>query len=1154
MTLQRGLPLLWQQYTALFWKNLLLSWRSKRATFLQLFASFFFILLIFCIQEAMEKSFSSSTALKTVTDPTALISPPIPPCEDKFFVKLPCFDFVWSGNDTQRVRDIVDAIRANNPGRPIPEDKRKTKLLTICSRERKDKTLSPSLPMVRELLLVIIWMIHCVCPSFQQDTTFVFNGFSQGDHRLHLDSSAIILPKNHVLQLTNATTTQIGRAFFEDLVEFKPSEPVSFSTHFVCALVPASEISGHGIAFFVRSFATPDDVDVWLMANPLRTPGALHFKERNPTVISYGIQTNSTPEIRRGRFEDPTFKFQIPLQVAAEREIARSLIGDPKFSWVFGFKEFPHPTIEAVVALDTIGPSFFLAIAMFGFVLQISSLITEKELKLRQAMTMMGVFDTAYWLSWLTWEGLLTTVSALLIVLFGMMFQFDFFLKNSFFIVFLLFMLFQINMIGLAFMLSAFISKASSATTVGFLEFLVGFITQIGGSTGFPYSKDHSLTLRVLWSLFPPNTFSRGLKLLSDATSTPQDPGISWSKRAECAPNEDIDCVITINDIYLWLIGTFLLWFVLALYFDNIVPNASGVRKSAFYFVKPGYWTGRGGNRVEEGGICSCTGSVPPVDHITPDDEDVLKEEALVKQHSMEGLVDPNIAVQIRGLAKTYPGLTKFGCCKCKKTAPYHALKGLWMNIAKDQLFCLLGPNGAGKTTTINCLTGINPVTGGDAQIYGNSVRSSVGMSNIRKMIGVCPQFDILWDALSGEEHLRLFASIKGLPPASNNPMVEKSLAEVKLTEAGKIRAGSYSGGMKRRLSVAVSLIGDPKLVFLDEPTTGMDPITRRHVWDIIQETKKGRAIILTTHSMEEADILSDRIGIMAKGTLRCIGTSIRLKSRFGTGFVANISFAESNNQENNNNDHDGEAGAADSHEPVKKFFKDHLSVKPVEENKAFVTFVIPHEKENLLAKFFAELQNRETEFGISDIQLGLATLEEVFLNIARKAELESAAVDGTMVTLELTSGSSVEIPVGATFVGIPGTETSENPRGQMVEVYWQQDESGSLCISGHSLEMPVPEDVPATDPVALGHGRVSLGQRGRRQQVHGTVIDPEFVSYDDVDERTVSCKVRDDLVIGCDEVGMSCENRDQVAIICKELLSSVVTVFGVRDIFNREI
>lgn len=132
---------------------------------------------------------------------------------------------------------------------------------------------------------------------------------------------------------------------------------------------------------------------------------------------------------------------------STRNKVFEFFLADPKFNWVVGFKEFPHPTIEAVVALDTIGPTFFLAIAMFGFVLQISSLITEKELKLRQAMTMMGVFDTAYWLSWLTWEGILTTVSALLVVLFGMMFQFDFFLKNSFPVVFLLFMLFQLNMV-----------------------------------------------------------------------------------------------------------------------------------------------------------------------------------------------------------------------------------------------------------------------------------------------------------------------------------------------------------------------------------------------------------------------------------------------------------------------------------------------------------------------------------------------------------------------------------------------------------------------------------------------------------------------------------------------------------------------------------
>ncbi|KAL1203812.1 ABC transporter A family member 9 [Cardamine amara subsp. amara] len=944
MTLREGLPLFYQQFTALFRKNLLISWRNKGATCLHLFSSFFFILLIFCIEESMKASDITSTAHKNITDPKALVSFPIPPCEDKFFVRLPCYDFVWSGNQSLRVTNIVSAIMANNPGRPIPTTK-------------------------------------------------------------------------------------------------------------------------------VQSFKKPEEVDAWFMSHPLQVPGALHFVEKNATIISYGIQTNSSSGTKRGRVEDPTFKFLVPLQIAAEREIARSLIGDPKFGWGFGFKKFARPAFGrglTISALAAMGPVFFLAFSMFGFVLQLGSVVTEKELKLRQAMTMMGVFDSAYWLSWLLWEGILTFVSSLFLVLFGMMFKFDFFLNNSFGVVFLLFLLFQFNMISLAFVLSAFIRKSSSATTVGYLVFLIGFITQIVTSAGFPYSSSHSIARRVVWSLFPPNTFSAGLELLLDATATPGTAGISWSKRAICAAGETT-CVITINKIYIWLVGTFFFWFVLAIYLDNIIPNISGVRKSFFYFLKPSYWTGKKGNKVEEGSICSCIGSVPHVEHTTPEDEDVREEEVLVKQQALDRIVDPNIAVQIHGLAKTYPGTTKLGCCKCTKTSPFHAVKGLWMNIAKDQLFCLLGPNGAGKTTTISCLTGINPVTGGDAIIYGNSIRSSVGMSNIRKMIGVCPQFDILWDALSSEEHLHLFASIKGLPPASIKSIAEKLLADVKLTGAAKIRAGSYSGGMKRRLSVAVALIGDPKLVFLDEPTTGMDPITRRHVWDIIQESKKGRAIILTTHSMEEADILGDRIGIMAKGKLRCIGTSIRLKSRFGTGFVTTVSFPENT-----------------SPEPLKRFFKEYLKVEPTEENKAFMTFVIPHDKEKLLTVFFAELQDRESEFGISDIQLGLATLEEVFLNIARKAELESATVEGTMVTLELESGISVEIPVGARFVGIPGTENAENPRGIMVEVYWQQDGSGSMCISGHSPEMRIPQNVPVIyEPSSqvLGHGQ---------RRVRGIVIDYE--------------------------------------------------------------
>ncbi|XP_015077839.1 ABC transporter A family member 2-like [Solanum pennellii] len=926
MELQGGIPLLMQQYKALFKKNLLLALRNKPATFLQLFSSFFFIFLLFCIKLSDESRNADNTFAKELRDPKPLIAPPIPPCEDKFYIKTPCYDFIWSGKHSKTIGDVVKGIMANNPGRPIPADK-------------------------------------------------------------------------------------------------------------------------------VLAFNTAQDVDKWLFDNPVRCPAAVHFTIVKGNKISYGIQTNSTDVVKRGVTEDPTFKFQIPLQMAAEREIARNLIGDPNFPWDVSFKEFPHPPGDVYNEVTLSAMVFFMAVAIFGFVFQVSALITEKELKLRQAMTMMGLFDTAYWLSWITWEGLLIFISSILTVIFGMMFQFDFFLRNNVLVVFLLFFLFQLTMVTFGYWLSTFLTKAASATNVAFVIFIVGFITMIGSQlANYPYSAAYSNKHRIYWSLFPPNLLTIGLQLLTKATESPKDPGISWSTRAKCLPKEP-DCVTTMHDVYILLVKTFFFWLVLAIYFDNIIPNISGVRKSKLYFLYPGYWTGNGGSSVKEGGNCSiCSGSLPRLDPITPDDEDVLTEENTVKKQAMEG-ENSNNAVQIRGLIKTYPGKKTGGCCCCccrKTSPPFHSVKGLWLNVEKDQLLCMLGPNGAGKTTTISCLTGINPVTAGDALVYDQSIRSSMGMTNIRRMMGVCPQFDILWDSLSGQENLQIFANIKGLPPASIDTVVAQLLSQSKITKvSAKMRSCSYSGGMKRRLSVAIALIGDPKLVILDEPTTGMDPITRRHVWDIIEKAKKGRAIILTTHSMEEADVLSDRIGIMAKGRLRCIGTSIRLKAKFGTGFIANV----------------GLVSESTSPDAVKHFFKSQLDVVPKDENKCFLTYVIPHEREKMLTEFFAELQARQSEFGVKDIQLGLTTLEEVFMNIAKQADVETAIAEGRFKTLTLNSGDSVEVPVGAQFIGIPGTKSPQNPGGVMVEVYWEPDETGSPCIYGISEEMPIPPHIQLRDP-----------------------------------------------------------------------------------------
>ncbi|KAF5196994.1 Abc transporter a family member [Thalictrum thalictroides] len=837
----------------------------------------------------------------------------------------------------------------------------------------------------------------------------------------------------------------------------------------------------------VLSFRTADDVNTWLFYNQMQCPGALHFEEKNASVISYGVQTNSTVVRKRGMYEDSTFKFRLPLQIAAEREIARFLIGDPNFSWVVALKEFPYPTekgvITAMKAQNLIG-LFILASTMFGFVFQINALVLEKQLKLRQAMSIMGLYQTSYWLSWLAWESLVTLLSALTSVIFGRILRLSLFSKNNFAVVFLVIFLFQFNLIGFAFMLSTLIPKASAANTIGFSLFIVFAWSTLASMSN--WYADYSKRYKQLFFLIPSSPFGKAIADLGALTPA-ASANVTWSKRTECpaavssASESDKpvpNCFITINGSYKVLVSTFFLWFFLAIYFDNVMPNPNGVRKSLYYFLKPGYWTGEDGGKIED--------AIPQLEELIPDDEDVLEEENIVKKQAMEGFVDPNVAVQIQGLRKTYPGKIKVNCCKCNQGAPFHAVKGLWVNFPKDQLFCLLGPNGAGKTTSISCLTGITPVTAGDALIYGHSVRSSIGMSNIQRIMGVCPQFDILWDVLSGKEHLHLFASIKGLPPSSIPSLAENSLAEVQLTEAAKMRSRSYSGGMKRRLSVAIALIGNPKLVLLDEPTTGMDPISRRHVWDIIQNAKKGRSIILTTHSMEEADILADRIAIMAKGKLRCIGTSIRLKSRFGTGFITNISFTGNTPGQMPNYDDDAVASNEPHHKAVKQFFENHLGVVPKEENKAFLTFVIPHEKEGRLTKFFAELQDREREFGIADIQLGLTTLEEVFLNIAKKSELETALEDGITETLTLTSGNSIEVPVGARFVGIPGTESEENPNGLMVEVYWEMNEDGSLCISGQSPETPIPPNVRSVESARSSSQELQLGSAG----VRGFLID----------------------------------------------------------------
>lgn len=144
---------------------------------------------------------------------------------------------------------------------------------------------------------------------------------------------------------------------------------------------------------------------------------------------------------------------------------------------------------------------------------------------------------------------------------------------------------------------------------------------------------------------------------------------------------------------------------------------------------------------------------------------------------------------------------------------------------------------------------------------------------------------------------MKMFCKIKGVPDHEIPNVVESLLKDVGLVDVMHARASSFSGGMKRRLTVAMSVIGDPKILFMDEPTTGMDPVSRRDVWNLIQKLKKNKVIILTTHAMEEADVLADRIGIISDGKLKCVGTPLFLKNNFGDGYRVNIVSEQGNEQ-----------------------------------------------------------------------------------------------------------------------------------------------------------------------------------------------------------------------------------------------------------------
>lgn len=218
------------------------------------------------------------------------------------------------------------------------------------------------------------------------------------------------------------------------------------------------------------------------------------------------------------------------------------------------------------------------------------------------------------------------------------------------------------------------------------------------------------------------------------------------------------------------------------------------------------------------------------------------------------------------------------------------AVDDLSFEISKGELFSLLGVNGAGKTTTIKMLTCLTQPSNGNAYIFGHSIIND--SNQIKGLIGVSPQETAIAPNLTVEENLELICGINGFPKEKTRERINELSKQFSLGDVLKRKAGKLSGGWQRRVSIAMALISEPQILFLDEPTLGLDVIARHELWEVIRSLKGEITIILTTHYMEEAEALSDRIGIMKNGKLLTIGSVDELKTiaktdDFETAFVS---------------------------------------------------------------------------------------------------------------------------------------------------------------------------------------------------------------------------------------------------------------------------
>ena len=617
--------------------------------------------------------------------------------------------------------------------------------------------------------------------------------------------------------------------------------------------------------------------------------------------------------------------------------------------------------------------TFFVILSyLCPLILYVLKMVVEKESRAKEVMKIMGMGEGTYFLSYFVEYFIVNIIYAFAV---GYVSKLTFrFIPYMYLVLYL--WLFGLNIFALAFFCQSFMDTTRLALIVSCLIYCLMLFVSAA-----VYDDNIKKTYKIIAALLPP------VNLLLGAFTIGEFERMFFYFKTKDVDKNYIN--YSMSTCYIMFTADFFIYLFLGYYLQNVIPHEYGVAKPWYFLFLPSYWFGdcckkknsdleyeatekkskkvktetkkveNGQNeevvteKVEIQDVVSESSNNSIFDDNPHKDNEDFQNEDIYRDKDKK-----NDVFMLRDVTKVY-GDGKMAC------------NSISFNLFRNEIFALLGRNGAGKTSLINVLIGMYNATSGKAIYKNKNILKESNMNEFRNKLGICPQHDILFPKLTVREHLEMFCYFKGFDVEKIPEEVDNTLKDFRIHDIENVLAGTLSAGQRRKLSIAISVIGGSEVIFLDEPSSGMDITSRRNLWEILKKIIEKRIIILTTHYMEEASVLGNRIGIMAEGVLKCIGTPLFLIEKYGKFLSVNIY-----KDKNANNDE------------IINYFKSKAEGIETEILTQEILIRIPknkpgtEEKNINIQSFFSELDNNVKKLKIKNYSASMPTLEDVFLNI----------------------------------------------------------------------------------------------------------------------------------------------------------------------------